>query len=323
MQSIPLYIEYPSWIHPEVVPFLPIRWYAIMYLVAFYITYRLVLIEIRKDNVLSMKKEEVQDLFFYCIIGLVIGARVFSCLFYNDGYYYLTHPWMMFWPFENGSFVGLPGMSYHGGVVGCFIGGLIYAHKTKRSILRITDAIVTAIPLGYTFGRLGNFINGELYGRISFLPFAMVFPNAERFSTTYSWVRDIADKMHIEYAYGDLINFPRHPAQLYEALFEGIVLFFILWFVIRPLKIRKNLRQGTIFSFYLMGYGIFRFFIEYFRQPDDNIGYVIALGENSWNIHVFSSFLNISKGQIFCLLMVLSGALLLFVVNKFRITKYD
>lgn len=323
MFNIPLYIQYPEWIHPEVVPFLPVRWYAIMYIVAFYVTYRLFLVQIRKDHAIDMTKSEVQDLFFYCILGLVIGARVFSCLFYSDGFYYLTHPWMMFWPFENGMFVGLPGMSYHGGVVGCFIGGLIYAHKNKRSILHITDVVVTGIPLGYTFGRLGNFINGELYGRVSDAPFAIVFPRAEKLSTSYEWVRDIADGIGMDYVYGESLNLPRHPTQLYEALFEGLILFLLLWFVIRPLKYKKGLRNGTMFSFYLIGYGLFRFVIEYFRQPDANIGYVIALGRESWNIHVFTSFLNISKGQVFCSLMVLSGIVLLFVVSKFKVQKYE
>ena len=117
---------------------------------------------------------------------------------------------------------------------------------------------------------------------------------------------------------GQLINLPRHPSQLYEALFEGIILFLILWFIIRPWKIRKNLPHGTVFSFYLMGYGIFRFFIEYCRQPDASIGYVISLGRGSGNIALFESFLNISEGQIFCLLMVAAGAILLGILSARR-----
>ena len=110
------------------------------------------------------------------------------------------------------------------------------------------------------------------------------------------------------------MNLPRHPSQLYEALFEGIILFLILWFIIRPLKRRKGLPDGTVLASYLMGYGIFRFAIEYCRQPDADIGYVIALGEKSDNIALFQSFLNISKGQVFCALMVIGGALLLAVL---------
>ena len=224
----------------------------------------------------------------------------------------------MFWPFRDGHFVGLPGMSYHGGVVGCFIGGLIYCHRHKRSILEVTDMIVAGIPLGYTFGRLGNFINGELYGRVTTSSIGMVFPDAESFSTSYEWVRAVADKIGLSYSYGDYLNLPRYPTQLFEAFFEGIVIFLILFFIFRPLKIRKSLKHGTIFSVYLMLYGLFRFFIEYFREPDSNIGYVIKMGEGSDNIALFTSFLNISKGQVFCALMVLAGIILLLYVNLRR-----
>ena len=226
---------------------------------------------------------------------------------------------MIFWPFRNGEFVGLPGMSYHGGVVGALVGGIIFCHFHKKKLLRITDTVVAGIPLGYTFGRLGNFINAELYGRVTTVPWGMVFPTAPGFSTEEAWVREIADKVGMTYVPGSFINLPRHPSQLYEALFEGIILFLILWFIIRPWKLRKRLPDGTVFSFYLMGYGIFRFAIEYCRQPDADIGYVIALGEKSDNIALFQSLLNISKGQIFCLLMIAAGAALLaFLLWRYR-----
>ena len=131
-------------------------------------------------------------------------------------------------------------------------------------------------------------------------------------------MRKAADEVGLEYQMGQFINLPRHPSQLYEAFFEGIVLFLILWFLIRPWKIKKNLPHGTVFSFYLMGYGLFRFFIEYCRQPDLSIGYVISLGGGSGNIALFESFLNISEGQIFCLLMVAAGALLLGILMARR-----
>ena len=114
----------------------------------------------------------------------------------------------------------------------------------------------------------------------------------------------------IAYATGSIVNLPRHPSQLYEALFEGVILFLLLFFIIRPIKIRKGMPHGFVFSFYLMGYGLFRFLIEYCRQPDSNIGYIIS-PEGSENIAVFESFLNISEGQIFCLLMIAAGAALL------------
>ena len=311
-----LYLNFPTWIDPYIFSFLPIRWYALMYIIAFFITYLLFRYQVKHDGVLKISSDESESLFFYAIVGLVIGARVFSCLFYSDTTYYLTHPWMMFWPFRNGHFVGLPGMSYHGGALGCFIGGLIYSHRKKRNILEITDVIIAGLPLGYTFGRLGNFINGELYGRVTSSAIGMVFPDAERFSASYEWVREIADKCSITYAYGDYLNLPRFPTQLFEAFFEGIVIFLILFFIIRPLKIKKNLRHGTIFSVYLILYGLFRFLIEYLREPDSNIGYVIKLGKGSDNIAVFSSLLNISKGQVFCALMVLIGVVLLVLINK-------
>ena len=182
----------------------------------------------------------------------------------------------------------------------------------------MTYLATAGIPIGYTFGRLGNFINGELFGRVTTSPIGMIFPLAEPFSSYEPWVRDVADKVGIEYQMGQLINLPRHPSQLYEALFEGIILFLILWFIVRPWKIRKNLPHGTVFSFYLMGYGIFRFFIEYCRQPDASIGYVISLGRGSRNIALFESFLNISEGQVFCLLMVAAGAILLGILSARR-----
>ena len=308
------FVEFPRWIDPYVINGLPIRWYAVMYLVAFGIAYALFRYQCKKDRYLLLSSDESQTFFFYGILFLLIFARLFSVFFYSDGLYYLTHPWLIFWPFRNGEFVGLPGMSYHGGVVGALVGGIIFCHFHKKKLLRITDTVVAGIPLGYTFGRLGNFINAELYGRVTTVPWGMVFPTAPGFSTNEEWVRNIADKVGIEYVLGDVINLPRHPSQLYEALFEGVVLFLILWFVIRPWKLKKRLPDGTVFAFYLMGYGFFRFMIEYCRQPDSDIGYVIALGEHSDNIALFQSFLNISKGQIFCLIMIAAGALLLAIL---------
>lgn len=307
---IPLFVAFPSWIDPYVIDGLPVRWYALMYIVAFSIAYILFRYQCRNDGVIAMDASESQDFFFIAILFLLIFARLFSVLFYSDGWYYITHPWMIFWPFRDGRFIGLPGMSYHGGVVGCIIGGWIYARRHGRSLLQLTDIVTAGIPLGYTFGRLGNFINAELYGRVSALPWAMVFPTAPRFSTEEAWVREFADRIGMEYSMGDLLNLPRHPSQLYEALFEGVILFLILFFIIRPIKIRKDMPHGFVFSFYLMGYGLFRFLIEYCRQPDSNIGYIIS-PEGSENIAVFESFLNISEGQIFCLLMIAAGAALL------------
>ena len=325
MVMLPLYIKYPEWIDPFVIEGLPIRWYAVMYLVAFFIAYVMFRYQAKHDGMIEINEDDSQTFFFYAILGLLIGARLFSVLFYSDAAYYLTHPWMIFWPFRNGEFVGLPGMSYHGGVVGAVVGGYLYTKRHKQTLMSLTDTVVTGIPLGYTFGRLGNFLNAELYGRVTEVPWGMVFPTAPGFSTTHEWVRTVADDIGMPYSIGDVINLPRHPSQLYEALFEGVVLFLILWFIVRPIKKKKAMPDGFVFSFYLMGYGLFRFFIEYCRQPDEGIGYIIALGRESNNIALFQSFLNISEGQIFCFIMVAAGALLLsfLLIRRQKIGDYN
>lgn len=315
---MPLYINYPSWMDPYVVSFLPVRWYAVMYLVAFAVAYALYAWQLRTEDHNALDKDTSQMLFIWGVVGLLIGAHLFSVLFYSDASYYLSHPWMIFWPFRDGQFVGLPGMSYHGGVVGAVTAGWIYARAKRIDFLKYVDYIVAGIPLGYTFGRLGNFINGELYGRVTTKPWGMIFPSAPGFSTDLEWVRSVADAHGIEYAAGQIINLPRHPSQLYEAFFEGIVLFLILWFICRPLIRKHRLASGSMLSFYLFGYGFFRFFIEYCRQPDANIGYVIELGEQSGNIALFQSFLNISKGQVFCAIMMLAAIILFIAVNRRR-----
>lgn len=317
-----LFINYPSWISPYVIKGLPIRWYAVMYVFAFATAYILFMGLLKEKENRDIKKESAEDLFIYCVIGLLIGARLGSCLFYDDALYYLSHPWLIFWPFRNGEFVGLPGMSYHGGVIGAIVAGLIYTKVKKISFLRFADLITSAIPFAYTWGRLGNFINGELYGRVTTSSLGMVFPTAERFSTTHQWVRSVADTVGIVYSPGDYVNLPRWPSQLFEAFFEGIVLGIIIWFVVRKIKKKRNMADGTILASYLMGYGLIRFVLEYFRQPDSDIGYVIG---HSSNIYLFESVLNISKGQVFCLLMVIGGLALLLCVNLIakRNRKYD
>lgn len=317
-----LFINYPSWISPYVIKGLPIRWYAVMYVFAFATAYILFMGLLKEKENRDIKKESAEDLFIYCVIGLLIGARLGSCLFYDDALYYLSHPWLVFWPFRNGEFVGLPGMSYHGGVIGAIVAGLIYTKVKKISFLRFADLITSAIPFAYTWGRLGNFINGELYGRVTTSRMGMVFPTAERFSTTHQWVRSVADTVGIVYSPGDYVNLPRWPSQLFEAFFEGIVLGIVIWFVVRKIKKKRNMADGTILASYLMGYGLIRFILEYFRQPDSDIGYVIG---HSSNIYLFESFLNISKGQVFCLLMIIGGLALLLCVNLIakRNRKYD
>ena len=307
------FLLFPSWISPEIIPGLPLRWYGLMYVIAFAIAYTLIRVQARKGEI-SLNQDQSLDLVLACIIGLVMGARLFSVFFYDGSFYYWTHPWMIFWPFRGKQFVGLPGMSYHGGLVGAALGAYVFSRKNKMHFLKLADTVVYAAPLGYTFGRLGNFINGELFGRVSTKPWAMVFPDAPHFSTNFEWVSNVADTLDIPYVAGSLINLPRHPSQLYEALFEGIVIFLILWFVIRPRRERQP--YGFAFSAYLILYGAVRFVIEYFRAPDDNLGYILAWGKESDNIALFQSFFNISMGQLFCLAMIAAGLILYLVVRK-------
>ncbi|MBQ7728874.1 MAG: prolipoprotein diacylglyceryl transferase, partial [Spirochaetales bacterium] len=258
-----MYVDFPSWISPYVVPFLPVRWYALMYIVAFTITYILFRYQCNHGELNRMSADDSLTLFCYGIGFLIIGARVFSTLFYDGTWYYWTHPWMIFWPFRNGRFIGLPGMSYHGGVVGCIFGGWLFARKYKYRLMDVADHVIAAIPLGYTFGRLGNFINGELWGRVTTHGIGMVFPDAPAFSTDIEWVRQVADKVGMSYTTGSFINLPRHPSQLYEALFEGVLLWLVLWFVIRPLAVRRSSKNGPgiVSGAYFIGYGLARFVI--------------------------------------------------------------
>lgn len=314
-----LYCNFPNWIKPEVFSFLPVRWYAVMYIVAFAIAYALLRYQCKHDKVLnSMDSDTCMDMFLYCVIGLILGARIFSTLLYNGNWYYWTHPWMIFWPFYKGRFIGLPGMSYHGGLVGAFVGAAIFAKKKKIKLAEICDAIMTAVPLGYTFGRLGNFINGELWGRCTGSSYGMIFPDAPTFPTTLDWVREAADKAGISYKFGEWINLPRHPSQLYEALGEGIILFFIMWFVVRPIARKSSLKPRCGFSSgcYLVGYGLTRFIIEYFREPDSQLGFIIAWGKEVEPTALFKSVFNISMGQILCFLMIAAGIIFILISLK-------
>lgn len=306
-----MYITFPSWIQPEVFSNLPIRWYSLMYLVAFAFAYILFRYQ-RNKGLIAIDDESMYSLFLYAIVGLIVGARLFSTLFYDGSMYYWTHPHMIFWPFRGGHFVGLPGMSYHGGLVGAVIGVLIFSKQYKQNFLDIADVMVAAVPLGYTFGRLGNFINGELWGRVSTVKWAIVFPDAPRFSTNYGWVRDIANTIGMEFQSGQLLNLPRHPSQLYEALFEGIVLWLFMWFIIKP---RKKF-PGYNLSWYLIGYGGVRFLIEYLREPDSQLGFIISWGKESEPIALFHSLFNISMGQVLCLLMIIAGVVGLLLGKK-------
>ena len=271
-----LYLNFPSWIHPQIFPNIPflsiLRWYGLMYVFAFATAYYF-LNKQAKEGLLDAEnyKCKEDDLFSFIatgIIFLLIGARVLSTLVYDTSGIYLKKPWLIFWPFDSQMhFTGLAGMSYHGGFIGGLLGMIVWCAVKKRNAPQWIDAMVVAIPFGYTFGRIGNFMNGELYGRITTMPWGIVFPGAEKFSTSLPWVQEFCQEIGMNIEGISRVNLPRHPSPLYEALFEGIILGLILWFTRKHKKVQGQ--QGCLYTF---GYGLFRFVIEYFREPDADIG---------------------------------------------------
>lgn len=298
-------VQYPSWLKPEIFPFLPqfpLRWYGLMYLVAFGITYLLFMYQVRERK-LGYSDDDISGFFLSGIVGLIIGARLFGTLLYDPSGVYWSKPWLIFWPFgDGGKFTGFMGMSFHGGLIGATTGFVVYAWRRRLDFLEWADMIAVSVPLGYTFGRLGNFINGELWGKVSTAPWAMIFPNATRFPSSEAWVADVARKTGLLLD-GPMINLPRHPSQLYEALFEGIVLWLVMWLIVRPHRPFKGFAVGA----YITGYGLIRFVLEYFREPDADLGYILTLGNPDASIHLYSTPLNFSMGQVLCFLMIAGG----------------
>ena len=183
------FLNFPDWIRPEIIPGLPLRWYGMMYLLAFVVAFLLFNYQI-KDRKLDVSRDDTMSFFFWGIIGLLIGARLFSTLLFDSTHTYLRKPWLIFWPFRDGfHFVGFQGMNYYGGLVGAVVALIIYCRVKKISLLDWGDMLLAGVPLGYTFGRLGNFINGELYGRVTAAPWGFVFPHAKRFPVADPWVR--------------------------------------------------------------------------------------------------------------------------------------
>lgn len=254
-----------------------VHWYGVMYLFAFATAYAVMYLTIRKEN-FWITKEQLDSFMTWLIIGVVVGARLGYVLIYNPGHY-LSHPLEIVWPFRSTplgtQFVGIAGMSYHGGLVGAVLGALYAIWKHKMPLRDSLNLGFYGVPLGYTFGRWGNFINGELYGEVTTSPIGMWFPNA----------------------HDSLPNAPilHHPSQLYEMCFEGVILFLILY----ALRKREFFRHQMM-SCYLMGYGLFRFFIEFFRKPDAHLGRADLFG--------------MSRGQTLCSLMIIAG-IVLFIWN--------
>ncbi len=257
----------PEHINPNIVQIgsFQLRWYSFMYIAAFLTSYLLVIYRIKHESRFDYKPETIQDLFIWLITGLILGARLGYVLFYNFAYY-TRHLLEIILPFEFSDgirFVGISGMSYHGGAIGVLISGILFCRKYHLNIWNLADLLCPVIPLGYTFGRIGNFINGELFGRITNVPWGMYFP---------------LDPQHQL----------RHPSQLYEAFFEGIFLFTVLW------RFRKSpFPMGSFLGIYLIGYGAVRFVIEVLREPDAQLGLVMG---------------PFTMGQLLCLAMIIIGA---------------
>jgi phosphatidylglycerol:prolipoprotein diacylglycerol transferase len=206
-----------------------------MYLLGFASSLLIVKYQIRKRG-LELEADFVETLYSYLIVGLLLGARLGYVIFYNAAYY-LDNPLEIFSIWQGG-------MSFHGGFIGVLLGGLLFCKRYRVDYWLIADLVVVTVPIGLGLGRLGNFINGELYGRVTNVPWAMIFPGE---------------------------SLPRHPSQLYEFLLEGVVLFIILW------SMKGKVKSGQLIALFLVFYGIFRIVAEFFREPDPQIGYIMGV----------------------------------------------
>jgi len=232
-------------IHPQFDPVaihlgpLAVHWYGLMYLLAFMSFLWLGKLRIRTLNRSGWDEKMMDDLLFYGILGVVLGGRLGEVLFYNPGYY-ASHPLEILAVWQGG-------MSFHGGFLGVLVAMAFFARQHKLPWLQLMDFIAPLVPLGLGAGRIGNFINAELWGRPTNVPWGMVFPHVD--------------------------DLPRHPSQLYEFALEGLVLFVLLWFYSR-----KPRPVGAVSGLFLIGYGSFRFLAEYTRNPDDGIFGLMSLG---------------------------------------------
>jgi len=240
---------------------LQFRWYGLMYVLGFIASYFLIRSEITRKK-LPLTQDNAADLIFYCAMGVILGGRIGYILFYNLTYYF-ENPLRIFAVWEGG-------MSFHGGFLGVLAASMLYARSKELGFFSVMDMIAQCAPIGLGLGRIGNFINGELYGRVTDASWGMIFPGG-----------------------GDL---PRHPSQLYEAVLEGAVLFFIVRMVDR--RFAANSAASWTFC---AGYGLFRFIVEFFREPDFQMG-------------MFGGAL--SMGQLLSLPMFLLGAFMLIRLSR-------
>ena len=222
-----------------------IHWYGITYLVAFGLFMLLGNLRLRHEPFASLvppwTRKDVEDILFLGVVGVVVGGRLGYCLFYKPGYY-LTHPLEIFYVWQGG-------MAFHGGMLGVIAAMVWFARSRQRPWMQVADFVAPCVPTGLAAGRVGNFINGELWGRFASpdLPWGMVFPQS-----------------------GSMLA--RHPSQVYQFLLEGLLLFVLLW-----LYARKRRAQGQVAAAFLIGYGLLRFTAEFFREPDAFLG-LLSLG---------------------------------------------
>ncbi len=213
---------------------LQVHWYGLMYLIGFILAWWLGTVRAKRGSG-GWRPAEMSDLIFYCALGVILGGRLGYVLFYNLAHF-ARHPLEIFAIWSGG-------MSFHGGLLGVIVAMGLYARHTRRGFFEVADFVAPLCPLGLGAGRLGNFINHELWGRASDAPWAMVFPGAG--------------------------PSPRHPSQLYEFALEGVALFVIVW-----LYSRKPRATGAVSGLFLLGYGMFRFAAEFAREPDAHLGFL-------------------------------------------------
>ncbi len=306
-----VYITYPGWLSPQIADGLPIRWYGVMYLLAFVTTFVLFRYEAKRSR-LAHDPDEIATFFYWVILGALLGGRLFYVFVFGDTELYLQKPWLIVWPFNGGRFTGIQGMSYHGGLIGAVLAVVLFARAHRVSLLDWGDTLAVATPLGYTFGRIGNFINGELTGRVTTVSWGMVFPQAPRYPLDDPWVPGIIEETGLPVPEAVfMINLPRHPSQLYEALLEGVVLWAILWLVFRP----RRPFPGACIALYIAGYGLARFLAEFFRATDEVVGFVVTLGDTVAAPQFMSSLGHLTVGQMISLGMLAAG-LVLFLVFR-------
>ena len=259
-------IKFPD-INPTIFHIGPfeIRWYGLLYVISFIIGY-LFLKKLLKYRKINLNKQEYENLLFNMMLGVIIGGRIGYVIFYHF-VYYLNNPLHIFYVWQGG-------MSFHGGALGVIIAGLLFCKKHNYNFYRLADPVMPLVAIGLGLGRIGNFINAELYGRPTDLPWGVIFPDSD--------------------------GAARHPSQLYEAFAEGFLLFIISYLVLK-----KTDKPGVVFWLWMLLYGVFRFLIEFVRQPDAHLGTIIGF---------------FTMGQILSLMMIIISIIAFFFLTNHKKT---